>query len=55
LGIHSMKLERELDCSGADLPAVPCGTAAAFTVSCDVTKSTLATIEAEYHPRRMPI
>ncbi len=53
--IHALKIERELDCSGADLPVVQPGAAKAFTVSCDVTKSTSATIEAEYHPRREAI
>ena len=53
--IHSLKIERELDCSGADLPVVQPGEAKAFTVSCDVTKSTSATIAAEYHPRREAI
>ncbi len=53
--IHALKIERELDCSGADLPVVQPGEAKAFTVSCDVTKSTSATIEAEYHPRREAI
>ena len=53
--IHSLKIERELDCSGADLPAVEPGAAAAFTVSCDVTKSTSADIEGTYHPRRQPV
>ena len=53
--IHALKIERELDCSGADLPVVQPGQAKAFTVSCDVTKSTSATIAAEYHPRREAI
>ncbi len=53
--IHALKIERELDCSGADLPVVQPGAAKAFTVSCDVTKSTSATIAAEYHPRREAI
>lgn len=53
--IHALKIERELDCSGADLPVVQPGEAKAFTVSCDVTKSTSATIAAEYHPRREAI
>lgn len=53
--IHALKIERELDCSGANLPVVQPGAAKAFTVSCDVTKSTSATIAAEYHPRREDI
>jgi hypothetical protein len=53
--IHALKIERELDCSGADLPVVQPGEAKAFTVSCDVAHSTKATIEAEYHPRREAI
>jgi hypothetical protein len=53
--IYAIKIERELDCSGADLPVVQPGAAKAFTVSCDVTKSTSATIAAEYHPRREAI
>jgi hypothetical protein len=53
--IHSLKIERVLDCSGADLPAVQPGSQAAFTVSCDPTKSTSASIEASYHPRRYPV
>ena len=53
--IHALKIERELDCSGADLPVVQPGEAKAFTVSCDVAKSTSATIAAEYHPRREAI
>jgi len=53
--VHALKIERELDCSGADLPVVQPGAAKAFTVSCDVTKSTSATIAAEYHPRREAI
>ena len=53
--IHALKIERELDCSGADLPVVQPGAAKAFTVSCNVTKSTSATIAAEYHPRREAI
>lgn len=53
--IYALKIERELDCSGADLPVVQPGAAKAFTVSCDVTKSTSATIAAEYHPRREAI
>lgn len=54
-GFTALKIERELDCSGADLPVVQPGAAKAFTVSCDVTKSTSATIAAEYHPRREAI
>lgn len=54
-GFSALKIERELDCSGADLPSVAPGAAKAFTVSCDVTKSTSATIAAEYHPRREAI
>ncbi len=53
--IHALKIERELDCSGANLPVVQPGATKAFTVSCDVTKSTSATIAAEYHPRREAI
>lgn len=53
--IHALKIERELDCSGASLPVVQPGEAKAFTVSCDVAKSTSATIAAEYHPRREAI
>lgn len=53
--IYALKIERELDCSGADLPVVQPGAAKAFTVSCDVTHSTEATIAAEYHPRREAI
>lgn len=53
--IHALKIERELDCSGADLPVVQPGASKAFTVSCDVTHSTEATIAAEYHPRREAI
>ena len=53
--IHALKIERELDCSGADLPVVQPGAAKAFTVSCDIAKSTSATIAAEYHPRREAI
>jgi len=52
--IHSLKIERELDCSGADLPMVQPASQAVFTVSCDVTKSTTATVDATYHPRRYP-
>ena len=50
-GFTALKIERELDCSGADLPVVQPGEAKAFTVSCDVAHSTEATIAAEYHPR----
>lgn len=50
--IHSLKIERELDCSGADLPSVAAAGTGTFTVSCDVIKSTSATIAATYHPRR---
>lgn len=53
--IHALKIERELDCSGADLPVVQPGEAKAFTVSCDTGESTSATIAAEYHPRREAI
>lgn len=53
--IHSLKIERELDCSGADLSVVAAGESAAFTVSCDVSKSTLATIAATYRPRRYAV
>lgn len=53
--IHSLKIERELDCSGADLPSIAPAGSDTFTVSCDVTKSTSATIAAEYHPRRYAI
>ena len=50
--IHALKIERELDCSGADLPVVEPGEAKAFTVSCNLAASTSATIDGEYHPRR---
>jgi hypothetical protein len=53
--IHALKIERELDCSGADLPSVASLGTVTFTVSCDVTKSTSATIAATYHPRRYAI
>jgi hypothetical protein len=53
--IHALKIERELDCSGADLPVVQPGEEKAFTVSCNVTKSTSATIAGTYHPRRYAI
>lgn len=53
--IHALKIERELDCSGADLPVVPPGEAKAFTVSCDTGKSTSATIAGAVHPRREAI
>jgi hypothetical protein len=53
--IYALKIERELDCSGADLPVVQPGEAKAFTVSCDVAHSTEATIEGEYHPRKEAI
>jgi hypothetical protein len=53
--IHSLKIERVLDCSGATLPKVVHGSSAAFTVACDVAKSTTATIAATYRPRRLPV
>lgn len=55
LGIYTLKLERVLDCSGATLPGAVAGTTAAFTVSCDATKSTSVDIDAEYHPRRQAL
>ena len=53
--IHALKIERELDCSGADLPAVEPGDSKAFTLSCDITKSLSVDISGEFHPRREAI